>query len=179
MKVIFLDIDGVVNCQTTMQRHRGTIGIDPYKAFTVARLVERVDAKVVLSSTWRLWEDARAEVRKQVCKFIDVTPRLYRDLKTNEIVDDYDRDKGGVTSVERGHEIKTWLDAHPEVTDYAILDDSGDMLPEQQAHFFQTSWEKGITEEIAKRVEEHFILNEGKCPACVAGIDPHRNCVLR
>lgn len=141
MKVLFLDIDGVVNCAKTMQRHRGFIGIDPFMAFLVGRLVDRTGCKVVLSSTWRLDEASCEEVSKQVCKFIDVTPRLFN---------------GIYAPMERGHEIKDWLDRHPEVTRYAILDDNSDMLKEQLPSFFKTSWETGITEEIAKQVEDHL-----------------------
>lgn len=142
MKVIFLDIDGVVNCVTTAQRHRGAIGIDPHMAFIVGKLVEDSGAKVVLSSTWRLWKESRAEVARQVCDFIDVTPRMPL--------------MGGAEMCERGREIKAWLDQHPEVTRYAILDDDSDMLPEQQPNFFQTTWARGITDEIAGRVLDHL-----------------------
>lgn len=137
MKILFLDIDGVVNCKTTTQRHRGAIGIDPYLAFLVGKIQIDTECEVVLSSTWRLWEESRNEVRKQVIKFIDCTPSL----KEHH---------------ERGYEIKAWLDEHPEVIRYAILDDDSDMLPEQKDNFFQTSWEHGITEDIAKRVTEHL-----------------------
>jgi hypothetical protein len=34
MKVLFLDMDGVVNCKTTRQRHHGLMGIDPRPAPT-------------------------------------------------------------------------------------------------------------------------------------------------
>lgn len=38
----------------------------------------------------------------------------------------------------------------------SILDDDSDMLEEQMPNFFRTSWQEGITEEIAKRVTEHL-----------------------
>ena len=40
---------------------------------------------------------------------------------------------------ERGHEIQYWLDIHPEVTNYVILDDDNDFLDTQQKYFIQTS----------------------------------------
>lgn len=135
MKVIFLDIDGVVNCQSTSQRHRGFIGIDPYMAFMVGKLIMETEAKVVLSSSWRCTPDGIEEVKNQVYDIHDVTPIL-----------------GTI----RGEEIKAWLDAHPEVTRYAILDDNSDMLPEQMPNFFKTSWLHGITEEIVQQVKEHL-----------------------
>ncbi len=134
MKVLFLDIDGVVNCITTAQRHRGTIGIDPYMALLVDRIVQATGAKIVLSSTWRLWESSRQEVRRQVGEFIDVTPEI-----------------GGAI---RGQEIAEWLKGHPEVMRYAILDDDSDMLPDQP--FFKTSWAVGLTQEIADQVIQYL-----------------------
>lgn len=142
MKILFLDIDGVVNCETTAQRHRGAIGIDPYMAFLVARIVERTGCKVVLSSSWRHFPDGCDEVARQVVPLLDVTPKMPL--------------FGGADQKERGHEIKAWLDEHPEVTRYAILDDNSDMLDEQLPNFFKTSWATGITEEIAEKVVRHL-----------------------
>jgi len=136
MKILFLDIDGVVNNATTAQRHRGFIGIDPYMALLVDRIIQATSCKVVLSSTWRMMADSREEVRKMVCAFSDVTPVLHGEI--------------------RGFEIQAWLQKHPETTRYAILDDNADMLPDQGPNFFKTSWAMGLTEEIAKQVIEHL-----------------------
>lgn len=143
MKVLFLDIDGVVNCARTTQRHRGFIGIDPYMAFLVGKIQLDTDCKVVLSSTWRVGKDSRDEVRQQVVDFIDVTPSSWYDKEANH-------------HSTRGEEIQKWLDVHPEVTKYAILDDDSSMLENQLPNYFQTYWTKGITEEIAKKVTEHL-----------------------
>lgn len=134
MKVIFLDIDGVVNCMHTATRSRGVIGIDPYMAFLVGKIFDATDAKLVLSSSWKHWPDGVEEVSKKVWKVYDTTPNLQGEI--------------------RGQEIKAWLDAHPDVEKYAILDDESDMLPEQK--HFKTSWAKGITEEIAKEVTDYL-----------------------
>jgi hypothetical protein len=135
MKVLFLDIDGVVNCSTTPTRFEHFLGIDPYMALLVDRIIQATGCAVVLSSSWRYHEDSMAEVRQRVCQFIDVTPM-----------------NNGLTS--RGTEIKQWLDTHPEVTQYAILDDNTDFLEGQP--LFRTFWEKGLTEEIAKDVTQHL-----------------------
>jgi hypothetical protein len=137
MNVLFLDIDGVVNCATTTQRHRGVIGIDPYMALIVGNIVDKTNVKVVLSSTWRLWKHTKEEVEAQVVKLYDVTPHL-----------------GGL---DRGYEIKEWLDQHPDVERYAILDDNSDMLPEQMDHFFQTTWKDGINQTIADKIISYFL----------------------
>lgn len=46
----------------------------------------------------------------------------------------------------RGSEIKEWLDEHPEVTNYVIIDDDNDMLEEQEPYLVQTSWYDGIND---------------------------------
>ena len=136
MKILFLDIDGVVNCATTKQRHRGFIGIQPDKATIIRRIINETKCEVVLSSTWRKDINSMAEVKRRVCHFIDRTPNS----------------SSGI----RGNEIKFWLDQHPEVTKYAILDDDSDMLEEQLPNFFKTTWKGGITEEIADAVIKHL-----------------------
>lgn len=139
-RILFLDIDGVVNCAKTAQRHRGVIGIDPYMAFKVGQIVLETGCEIVLSSTWRLGKESREEVARQVYPFIDITPNLWTP-KEKKV---------------RGDEIQDWLNRHPEVEKYAILDDDSDMLPEQLPNFFQTTWAEGITDEIQKKVIEHL-----------------------
>lgn len=137
MKVLFLDIDGVCNCEESFKfQYRGFTGIDPNMAFLVGKIVLYTDCEVVLSSSWRHSPESVKEVEAQVVKLLGVTP---------------DSAEGF-----RGDEVKAWLAEHPEVTRYAILDDDGDFYPDQ--NLFQTTWKTGITEEIADKVI-HF-LNE-------------------
>ena len=146
MKILFLDIDGVANCAKTTQRSGGYIGIDPFMAFLVARIQLKTDCEFVLSSSWRHLPDGIVEIEKRVAKLFD---------KTGD--EPYDETlPPGIENMQRGREIKAWLDKHPEVTRYAILDDENDMLPEQQENFFKTSWQGGITEEISNKVIAHL-----------------------
>lgn len=149
MKVLFLDIDGVVNSKAFAKRiyeqqgYGGLMGIDPVPARLVKRIIQDTGCKVVLSSTWRLWESSRAEVRRDVCEFIDCTIDMQAGAKR------------GV--VERGLEVQEWLSRHPHVKQYAILDDDADFLPGQW--LFKTSFDTGLTEDIAQAVIDH--LNAG------------------
>jgi len=103
MKVIFLDVDGVLNSSKTVERWRGLIGIDASLARRFAGLQQSTGANVVLSSTWRLSRTWRSTMRKNgVVGVIDRTPDL--------------------PGRPRGEEIEAWL-RHPEVEVYAILDD--------------------------------------------------------
>jgi hypothetical protein len=139
MKVLFLDIDGVVNCKTTKRRHRGLMGIDQRLANIVRGIVHAVpDLKVVLSSAWRELEQGRAVVEDKVVPCFDITPCF-------DAEDDV-----------RGYEIQAWLETHPGVERYAILDDDWDMLPHQMPSLFRTSTDIGITQEVADRIVAHL-----------------------
>lgn len=136
MKILFLDIDGCVNNHRTPQTDGWPI--DPYCAFLVGRIVQQTGCEVVLSSSWRYSEEGKEVVRKKVVPFIDITPMLF-----------------GVVS--RGKEIQEWLNAHPEVMRYAILDDQNDFLDKQFPNFFQTYFHCcGLTEDIAEKVIRHL-----------------------
>ena len=53
MKVIFLDIDGVLNCHKTPNPRKFPYVIDDGLLARFRQLIERTGASVVLSSTWR------------------------------------------------------------------------------------------------------------------------------
>lgn len=146
MKIIFLDIDGVLNSEETVKRRirsdKGFIGIDPYLVAIFNRIIFAIDAKIVLSSSWRILPDSQQEVRDRVMDFIDMTKHPFQ--KEN-----------GEWSV-RGDEIQEWLSRHPEVTKYAILDDDTDGMRQHGDNYFRTYWEEGLTEEIAKKVVDHL-----------------------
>jgi HAD domain in Swiss Army Knife RNA repair proteins len=134
IKVLFLDIDGVVNCATTTERHRGFIGIDPRLAARVRRVVEATGCKVVLSSTWREEAENRAEVERKVVKIYDQTP---------------------VLNGFRGDEVSAWLAIHHEVTRYAIVDDVADWFHLGQP-LFKTDPRVGLTEEMALQLMRYL-----------------------
>src|SRR5262249_25529482 len=139
VEVAFLGIDGGVNNEHTRKKFGDFITLDPARVALVQRIVRNTGCEIVLSSSWRLFQLGRDEVERNVCKFADITPFLR-------------------ARTPRGYEIKAWLTRHPEVEHYAILDDADSILPEHRANFFQTTWESGLTEDIALAVEKH--LNE-------------------
>jgi hypothetical protein len=196
MKVIFLDIDGVMNSTVFYKkRHqrrwrkpitwwyavkrlfRKLFRIEP-KAISLAdwkipdshytfdyqfkRLQEETcpqkwewlsewcnetDTKICISSTWKnhfgikdkrtpeLWEDALVKLGFKPGTYVGIT-ETYRTL--------------------RGDEIKDWLDKHLEVTDYAILDDDSDMLPEQFVKFHHCDSWFGLSPNHLYRIERQF-----------------------
>lgn len=114
MKVLFLDIDGVLNNDFTKEKHNGWTGVDN-------KLVQRFllwqekhpDLHVVLTSTWRLPihfnEGATEYLNSKGIFWIDVTPNM--------------------PEYGRGMEINAWLMNNLDVSHFAILDDIMQMRP--------------------------------------------------
>lgn len=57
----------------------------------------------------------------------------------------------------RGDEVKMWLNDHPEVTNYVIIDDRTDFLEEQLDHFVQVDPYYGLTDDNVNKAKN--ILN--------------------
>lgn len=123
MRVVFLDFDGVVN---TLRWRKVNGEWDSYFGYPedgglndesavqwVSEFCEKYEYDVVVSSTWRKdgLENCEKYLReaglRDSIRVIGVTP---------------------VLSKERGYEIKSWLDEHPDVTGFLIFDDDSDMV---------------------------------------------------
>lgn len=135
MKIIFLDIDGVLN---VISQTRDKYGSNFHQHFidNLRTLIDTTDAKIVISSSWRTGGDEGSNTMKNMWKFrnlpgevIDITPDLYYTYSGPDGDDDYCR----------GDEIQLWLDTHKEITNYVILDDDNDMLPTQMENFVRTN----------------------------------------
>ena len=109
MKVVFLDIDGVLNSRGWVKdlgRDRGLGHLEPAACARVQRLCEDTGAKLVISSTWRLIHK-RASIGDMF---------RARGLTTTIL---------GMTAAlhtKRGHEIQTWLDASHAIAEVGTLD---------------------------------------------------------
>lgn len=162
MKIIFLDMDGVMNSGPWMTRlktgdeaNRDYAGnrldwwldmIDPSCVAQLNRVVESTGAKVVISSTWRKRHTPEVMQQLLVAKgftgeVIDRTP----DEGNTLVLRDGEWKRGRwfgpeLERLERGHEIAYWLHLHPEVESFVILDDDGDMAHLADRHV-QTYWQ--------------------------------------
>ena len=154
-KIIFLDIDGVLNPKWWISKKPS----DKYGVFfetnavaNLGKIIEETGAEIVVSSSWKniglvelqnMWRD-----RGLPGKIVDITPDYMSDellLKEDSADMDY--------LYERGSEIQGWLLLHgDDVSRYVIIDDMDDILPEQQSHFVQTDPEVGITNDDVKKV---------------------------
>jgi hypothetical protein len=168
MKIIFLDIDGVLNSGRSFiafgkQTHSWEgddpyyvkitkVTIDPVSVGLLNRVLKDFDAKIVLSSTHRMHfpdDDEKLQRIQNYLTFLGVegkrcigyTPRF------NTI---------------RGVEIKYWIENNPEIgiTHMIILDDSSDFLPEQMEFHVHCKGGHGITEENYRQMTRMFGMED-------------------
>jgi len=134
IKIIFLDIDGVLNVYGRERDRFGQIFHQPY-VDNLKRIIDETGAKIVISSTWRfaglqvmkeLWEE-----RNLPGEVISITIDCYQYVGEGK-EEFYDR-------VERGHEIQDWLDGRTDIESYVIIDDDNDFLPHQRGNFVRTA----------------------------------------
>jgi len=130
MKVLFLDIDGVLNSVRTCVAFGGyPMKLEHIAAFDLVairllhRLCDSAGVVVVLSSAWRLSHPFKEVGDALGLPIIDRTPSL---------------------PGPRGAEIAAWLAEHPEVETWAIVDDDADMLDGQLPRFVHTNGEDGM-----------------------------------
>ena len=138
MKVIFLDIDGVLNCTRTPNPRKFPYVVDKRLRRRFLKLVNRTGAKVVLTSSWRLDPIGLLAAKHWRIPFVDVCPDMPKSPRRREVL--------------------SWLARHPRARRYAIIDDEDDGLDDLP--LFQPSCATGLTPEIAKGVE--LYLN-GQC----------------
>ena len=149
MKVIFLDFDGVITIPP-----KWYLKADKIKY--IKRIVDETDAKIVVSSSWRM--DTVEETRKSM---IYKEKRCPRNKMLYWLIDNiYDVTPWVGLGNGRGGEIQKWLNDHTEVDNYVILDDDHDMWDSQMYHFVQTNYEDGITE--VETIRAIKVLNK-KC----------------
>ena len=158
MKVLFLDIDGVINSDAYVKRYHDehlrekgyNILVDPEAVELVRQLCEKEHVKIILSSSWRSFdlEHTLTYLReypslKPLLKYIiGITPgslTRYRGKEIQDFLDNYKlcAKNGLIREKYKGEKIDK----------YAIVDDDSDMFENQKPFFVQTDWFIGITKE--------------------------------
>ena len=110
MKIIFLDVDGVLNSDEYFDKIKNLDiqgierDIDVEKIKLLKKAIDATGAEVVLSSSWRYTRNAQylKELLSKYGIYVDSTPYIQN---------------------ERGLEIRKWLSEHQDVEDFVILDD--------------------------------------------------------
>lgn len=169
--LIFLDIDGVFNCQLFYQKQFNDYKESKkrlskslkakqmeYYSSQICKerigwfndLCKDVDAEVIISSTWRI--NKTVEELQNIINYCGGTFKIIG--------------KTEYTGYERGTEISKWLmdNINPETYGchyydfyrYVIIDDDGDMLLNQANHFFQTDNYSGLTPSTCYRIKQFF-----------------------
>lgn len=163
MKIIFLDVDGVLNYEYCKYKVGAYYGVDPEKVALLKQIVDATKAKIVLSSTWRreitpgmplecqdnpFAIELMGKLRDQGLKLYDYTSvdsdDKYRARQIRELIKEYRRN---------GQQIDGWV----------VLDDDlfdGFMDRDFKPHFVCTNYfEGGLSEDdVTKAIA---ILNEG------------------
>lgn len=140
MKVVFLDVDGVLNTHSSGFMKTVTKS----KLRLLSEIVDRTGAKLVLSSTWRLDIEFKSNlIRKLAYRKL----RLYSSTPANH---NYPNE------YLRGYQIQEWLEDN-KVDRYVILDDVDTMLDHQKQFFVMTDPDVGLTKDLANKAVE--ILN--------------------
>ena len=145
MKVIFLDVDGVLNSSDFADKMREEENVnvfyedmlDKRAIFRLKRIVDTTGALIVLSSSWRLIERSRMAVIDQLqsaagLQIEDVTPKIT------------------ISGSCRGDEIMSWLIEHPDIERIVILDDDSDMSCLSD-FLVQTTFKSGLKKEHAMK----------------------------
>lgn len=142
MKVIFLDIDGVMNSQdwyefiedTDLDKSQGFGRDIDYRAVKLLNLyIKKHDLYIVITSSWReltlkqtlqvLGETAMVDI---IDRIIGQTPRRF--------------------DGNRGKEIDMFLKDRPEIDEFYIIDDDSFDI-HQKEHLIQTDYVHGLTQE--------------------------------
>ena len=161
-KIVFLDIDGVLNTEhyQGLLQYQGKSWQDEYGAFfdpntvkQLKRIIDATGADIVVESSWKyLGLDAMKElwkVRSLPGKIIDITPSSVSDEHLLNI--DLENIDTSILYC-KGMEIASWL-SEQERQDirYVIIDDEYVILDSQLPHFILTNPYEGITEEQANK----------------------------
>lgn len=134
MKIIFLDLDGVLTNHNTRFRTPDLLCVNHLN-----EIINKTNAYIVISSTWRKYDSL--DKLKDILniggfgidknRILGITPRL------NE-------------SHARGKEIQQWLDeTNLNIESFVILDDDADMIPNMR-HLVQTDTFIGLTQEFVE-----------------------------
>ncbi|SFQ51636.1 hypothetical protein SAMN02910358_02603 [Lachnospiraceae bacterium XBB1006] len=121
MKAVFLDIDGVLNREETEEMTpEGLTGVEDGLVENLSMLVHKTGAKIILSSDWKEeWEAEYEDCGIDGKYLVDKLAR-YRITISDKTAD---TSTGSNVYSMRGAGIKRYLELHPEIDFYAILDD--------------------------------------------------------
>lgn len=149
MKIVFLDIDGVLNCEGSRSRCAGYRGIDDKKVENLAKIVKATGAEIVLITTWKEdWRKTDKVHQGMMANYLD------KKLKKQGLSAlDKTRDYIGERYLSRGEGILEYLTRH-QVENYVVLDDfqfDYDSCGLTGNYVKTDNYNGGLTEELAEK----------------------------
>lgn len=143
MKVIFLDIDGVLNFWSSQAKTpTGMLGIVNEKVKLLKNIIDNTNARIVLTSSWRKFWDKGTDADEQTHPDGNYMMAKFRRQGVHllEKLDDK------YNTMKREEAIHEWLNDHEYVTEYVILDDEH-WVYKDYSHCVFTDGEQGLTED--------------------------------
>ena len=137
-KVLFLDIDGVLNeCLSQSRAPSGVIGIDDDKVQLLRQIIEATGAQIILTSSWRKSWSRHPLLCRLDGEYLDSKLAQEGLCITGKVSD---------AIWDRGEGIREWLGGHPTVKTWVALDD--DIFPDFEEkgimpHLVQTNFYTG------------------------------------
>ena len=174
MKILFLDIDGVLNSMPSNEirekwdydkelYNKKLFGLDPDLVKLLKIIINKTNCKIVFSTSWRYYKDHPIEGsdwRQNLINMLGVSPDIFigntPDLSVCNAWD------SGNFIRQRGNEIKFWLEnnTQPGSFTYCVIDDDIDdiepFIPKKR--IIKTDPECGLTMDNVNNVIE--ILNK-------------------
>lgn len=130
MKVLFLDIDGVLNSSHFLEDLKsGQDAICPDMVAQINKVTDATSCKIVISSTWRLYWDLE-----------DLIQILRKHGLTGDVIDKTPDLRLG----RRDDEILAWLANRSNLMAFAVVDDHAKDLVKVKDNFVHTSFVHGI-----------------------------------
>lgn len=118
MKVLFLDIDGVLN-NSQFNPAAESSTLDPAAVARLNQVVRSTGAKLVLSSSWR-YLILEGAMTLQGFEYLLRSHGLDKGC----LLDHTGADQAADVFAGRAAQIQRWLAQHPEVADWAAIDDA-------------------------------------------------------
>lgn len=132
-KIVFLDFDGVLlpdpmaqqqtNDGMNSSNYLETVAFDPACVSNLNHLLHKTDAEIVLSTSWAKGHSISQLSNCLLRNGIDPT-RIFEYDDPGDGNWMTPRDRG----FNRGEEIREWLQAHPEIQQWAALDDNSTVM---------------------------------------------------
>lgn len=138
MKIIFLDIDGVLNSKAYERTldYCSIANIDESRIPLLKQIVDTTGAKIVLSTSWRKHWD------KDVSKCSE-DGKLINDCLERYGLYVYDKTPFIDDRTKKYDDIKSWLSEHNDVEQFVILDDEPFGWGELQDYLVKTDYRIG------------------------------------